>query len=642
MSKSKVLKNCIFSIVFLCSLLNFAQDNYHFSFTVPEQLRKEANAVVRYGETSVEIEAIDKMIVSEKRIVTVYNSHGKRAVGARVYYNNDIKVKQIQVLVFDSYGKQINKFKKSDFKDVSAVAGGTLYSDSRILYLDYTPISYPYTVEFTSQISTSNTAFIPSFTPVSSYEIGVENFKFKINYPDHMTLRKKEKNLDGVDMELISNENYKLIYSVKNIEPYEQEAYSPPFRDLVPKVLFAANEFNYEGVEGKAQNWEDFGKWVYDNMIQGANDLPEATKLQIQELVKNEISDVEKAKKIYQYVQDKVRYISVQVGIGGWRPYSSKYVDDLSYGDCKALTNYTMSLLHSVGVKSYFTLLFAGKYQRDIEKDFAIMQANHAILTIPESEGENIWLECTSQDLPFGFIGDFTDDRDVLVITPEGGKIKHTKKYTTEENTQILKGTYKLTQEGGIEAEVDITSNGIQYDDKYSIDLYDDRDKDMTYKKRWRYINSISFDDIQIKNNKQTVEFNEHLKFSAKSYSKKAGDRLLFAINALNRNRYIPDRYRNRKFPVIVKRGFIDVDEVRVVLPKGYKVESLPKGTEVKNKFGSYHTEISEIENNVIVYKRKFKINDGEYPKEDYAAFREFYKTVSKLDNAKAALIKIN
>lgn len=639
------LKNFCIAILCLVHFQISSQDKNHISLTIPEQLSEDANAVVRFSETNVIIKAIDDMVETEKRIVTVLNSHGKKAVGAQVYYDNDVKVKHVQALVFDAFGNQIEKFRKSDFKDVSAVNGGTLYSDSRILYLDYTPISYPYTVEFTAETSTSNTAFIPTFAPIHSYFVSVEHSTYKIDYPNNITLRQKESNLKGVDVEKSSSEDFKVIYKLKHIAPFKPEAFSPPFRSLVPKVLFATNEFNYEGVQAKAGDWNTMGKWFNENLLSGrANVSPETTSY-IKNLVATDTADIEKAKKIYQFVQDNTRYISVQVGIGGMQPISAIDVDRVKYGDCKGLTNYTKALLDIAGVKSYYTRLYAStREQLSVDKNFVSFggQTNHVILNIPQQNKEDIWLECTSQSLPFGFIGDFTDDRDVLVITPKGGIIKHTKKYTTEENTQVLKGSYMLSADGDMQAEVHIASKGIQYDDKYRTASYSPRDKDMAYKKRWRYINSINFEEIQQENNKEEVVFNEHLKFNAKGYSKKAGNRLLFAVNALNRNRYVPDRYKNRTLPVKVKRGFIDKDEIKVSLPEGYKVESLPKNASVENKFGSYKTEILKENDNTILYKREFKIKDGEYPKEDYAAFRAFYKKVSKLDNAKIALIKNN
>lgn len=553
-----ILKPILNSIILLSVLSTFSQEGLYSSLTIPEPLKKNANAVVRSNEIVVSLKSSSEMSVKEIRIITVLNKQGNKNRDAHVGYDKNVKIKTLEVLVYDAFGNKIKKIKKNDFRDVSAVEGGTLYSDSRVKYLEYTPIDYPYTIAFTSEITTGNTAFIPLFTPIDDYFVSIESSSYEISYPTDITIRKKEKNIENIDLDK-EDAAGRLFFKAKNLAALKPEEYSPSFGEITPKVLLAANEFTYEGVSAKAVDWNDFGKWVYLDLIENTIDLPESTAVYIQDLVKDEKTDIDKAKKIYQYVQDKVRYISVQVGIGGWKPFNASEVDRLSYGDCKGLTNYTMALLKAVGINSNFTLLFAGNSQRNIEKDFTIMQANHAILSIPQTDKEDIWLECTSQKLPFGFIGDFTDNRDVLVITPEGGEIKHTKKYTTDENTQIIKANYKVLENGAIDVNVILKSKGIQYDDKYWLESETERDLDKHYKKRWRYINNISIDEISISNDKERIVFKETIRFNATSYSKIVVNRMLLTVNVLNRNTHIPDRYRNRTLPLKIKRGFKDI-----------------------------------------------------------------------------------
>lgn len=226
------------------------------------------------------------------------------------------------------------------------------------------------------------------------------------------------------------------------------------------------------------------------------------------------------------------------------------------------------------------------------------------------------------------------------MITPEGGKIQHTKKYIPEESLQTIKGICDISNDGSIKAMVNVNSRGIQYDNKYWLETETERDLDVYYKRRWKYINNMSINSMSIENDKNTIELIENINFQAVNYTKKVGERMLVNLNVLNRNTHIPDRYRGRKLPLKINRGFKDVDEVEINLPPDYNIESLPKGQSLETDFGSYTTEISVIDNSKIKYKRTFIINDGEFPKEDYAAFRTFYKEVSKLDNAKVALIK--
>src|SRR5690606_14605522 len=133
-------------IVIFCVSVPYAfsqSQNKYQSFIISSELKKNANAVVRYNFMSVSIEKQDKMVISQKRIVTVLNENGNGYVQAYKHYDPTTKIKSIQALVYDAFGKEIKKIKKNDIRDVSAVPGGTLYSDSRLLYLDYTPTGYP-------------------------------------------------------------------------------------------------------------------------------------------------------------------------------------------------------------------------------------------------------------------------------------------------------------------------------------------------------------------------------------------------------------------------------------------------------------------------------------------------------------------
>ncbi|AUP80124.1 DUF3857 domain-containing protein [Flavivirga eckloniae] len=634
-----IVKKIMSALILLISLSVTSQENLYTSYTIPANLKEKANAVIRSNDVHISLRSSREMHVKEKRIITVLNKKGDRDVRAYLYYDNNLKIKNLEVLVFNNYGKEIKKIRKNDFKDVSVVDGITLYSDSRKKYLEYTPIEYPYTIEFTCEVISNNTAFIQPFIPANGYFLSVEKSTYTIDFPENITIRTKEKNFETLD--LVKEELAgKMTYEVKNIEAVKPEAYSPAAVNMSPKVLVASEQFTLEGVPTQVENWNDFGKWMYHDLIKDTYDLPAGTVSMIQNLVKDEPDDVAKAKKIYQYVQDKTRYISVQVGIGGWKPFNASEVDKLGYGDCKALTNYTMSLLKAVGIKSNYSVVYAGRSQRSLEKDFAAMQGNHVILNIPQESNEDIWLECTSQKVPFGFIGHFTDDRDVLVITPEGGTIQHTKKYNTEESVQQITGSYTISNEGAINANVNISSKGIQYDDKYWLESKAERDLDKHYKKRWGYINTIKINSMNITNNKEAIEFVEDVSFQATNYSKKIGNRMLLTLNALNRNTDIPDRYRNRKHPLKIKRGFTDIDEVEIKLPQDYKVESKPNNKTIENKFGSYKAEVTVKDENILIYKREFIVKDGQFPKEDYEAFRNFYKEVNKQDNAKVALIK--
>ncbi|MDZ7615343.1 MAG: transglutaminase family protein [Flavobacteriaceae bacterium] len=174
------------------------------------------------------------------------------------------------------------------------------------------------------------------------------------------------------------NEQSHISYTFNNLDAIQAESLSPHFRDIAPMVRFAPDKFHLAGVNGQADNWKDFGKWIYDNLLAGLDRLSKETILKIQSLVRDVEDPVERARIVYKYMQDKTRYISVQIGIGGWKPMAASEVDRLGYGDCKALTNYTSSLLKAAGVPSYYTIIYANE-KEICDLNLHQFRGNHAI-----------------------------------------------------------------------------------------------------------------------------------------------------------------------------------------------------------------------------------------------------------------------
>lgn len=628
---NRILFLIIFSFFFFFKSYS-QEENLYQSLLISSNLKENANAIVRLNDINITIESYNKMIYSNKRVVTVLNEKGKNKVGAYVGYDNNTTVKKLQALVFDVNGKEIKKFKKRDFLDESAVSGGTLYSDSRVKYLNYTPIQYPYTIEFYSQVEFKSTAFIPVWQPIEGFYVSTQNSSYMLDNKSDIELKIKTSNFGGFN--ILKDSEFS--YSAKNLKAIKREGYSPNFNEYTPNVKAALVDFSMEGVRGTNTNWKDFGKWINSELLADTQEIPISIKEEINSLTKNIDSDIEKAKIVYQYMQERTRYISVQIGIGGWKPMLAKDVSKLGYSDCKGLTNFTKALLKEVGVESYYTVLYAGDNIRNIDRDFSATAGNHAILCLPDND-DYIWLECTSQTVPFGYNANFTDDRDVLIIKPEGGEIVHTKKYKSEENKQVTKSEIFFTEIGGFKAKASIKSYGSQYGSHERIQRKSKKDQKIYYKNYWSHINNLDVNLVTLENDKNAIVFSETIDVEVEKYASSAGNRLLLKPNFFNISEVIPKKYSDRKLPVKLDRGFLDIDEYKIDLPESLTVESLFKPIEVSTKFGDYSCSISQ-EDNKLIYKREFLVNKGLYKKEEYEAFREFLLQVAKNDNLKIVL----
>ena len=610
------------------------QDDLYLASTIPLELRSKSNAVVRYNKMHIEVKAYDNLTYKNTRIVTVFNEVGISDQGAVEMYNENRQIKTLEARIYNSEGKEIKKFRKNDFEDVSAVDGGTLYSDNRIKYLNYTPTQYPYTIKYEVEMQYKSTAFLPSWRPIEGYYVSTENSEYEIVNNSETQVKIKTKQFDYYNIDKLGEYHY----SAKNLKSIKPEDYSPSFRNIAPELRAALIEFDMEGVKGVNSNWNQFGKWIHDELISGTEVLPESVKLEIRELTENATSDLEKAKIVYQYMQDKTRYISVQVGIGGWKPMLANDVERLSYGDCKGLSNYTKALLKEVGVEAYYAVIYGGRDIVNFDSEFSATEGNHAVLCLP-FEDQNVWLECTSQSNPFGYIANFTDDRDALLITPEGGKIVHTTIYPTQSNLQNTKAEVSLSVNGDMSGQVEIKTSGYQYALHEGIQNKPMREQSLYFKNYWDYLNNLNISNIEFHNDKDSIIFTEKIKVNNPGFAKQTGKRLLFQPNAFNRYTNVPTRYKQRTLDFEIERGYTDIDEYIINIDSTFQVEAMPSPVEITSKFGKYSFTIDKVTESQLRYKRIHILNKGYYSKDEYDDFRSFMSSIVKNDKSKIVLI---
>jgi hypothetical protein len=253
---------------------------------------------------------------------------------------------------------------------------------------------------------------------------------------------------------------------------------------------------------------------------------------------------------------------------------------------------------------------------------------------------DTLWLECTSQTNPFGYIGNFTGDRNVLWITEEGGKMVKTPQYKQSDNTQIRKAVVNLEENGDATVKVATTYKGLQYENEGLYFMLHESKEDQ---KKWLYeklkLPSFAINNFQFVNNKEKIPSAiEKLDLTLKSYGSKNGKRMFLQPNLLNKLAWNMPKYESRKSEVILREPFIDVDTVEFAIPAKFYPEFVPEKSHIITEFGSYQTEFIASENK-LVYIRKFSLNKGTFPKEKYADFSEFIKKIKSADAIKLVFV---
>ncbi len=624
----------LFLLLFIFSY-SHAQD--YSVKNIDATLLKNANAVVRNESTKIILKDFDVQEEHYSVVITALNRSGIDALDPIVGYSGNDKVKNISAVLYDKNGKEIESFKEKDFADVSA-SGGDLYSDNRLKSLGYVEPPYPFTLKFEYELKSNTTGFIKPWIPRTYSTVAVENSKYEVVNEKEVPLIKKEYNLEGYNVDTKEASNY-LSYSINTMNAVENEYASPHYTEFVPMVKVALKKFRLENSVAEISTWKDFGLWQNEKLLKGRDELSQETKNIISNLVKDLKTDEEKVKAIYEYMQNKTRYISVQVGIGGWQPSPAEDVDKLGYGDCKGLTNYTKALLESQGITSYYSIVDSQENGVDIDEDFVALQGNHVILAVP-LENENIFLECTSQDIPFGFLGSHTDDRKVVMMTPDGGVITKTPTYSEKDNTRDFSATVVLDENLMIRGTTTEVSKGLIYNSNYHLKDYDKEELDRAYKNAWSHLNSLRLSDISFNNDKDKVVFTENLTFEAKNYVSKAGNRLLLNPNIFHRFEYTPQSVSTRKLPISIRRGKTYNDEITLILPDDYEIEAMFEPIEISNEFGSYEASLENVGGGKLVYKRKVVIKAVKAPKESFEKYDSYIKSLVKSDNSKIVLVK--
>lgn len=616
-----------------------AQVNSFSTTLIPKTLQAYANAVVRMQESSTEVKAVDQVIHKYKEAITILNPQGAEYGEIAVFYDKSRQIKNLKVAVYDQEGKLIKKGNAGDFQDVSAISDFSLFEDNRVKY--YSPLvsNYPYTVAYEYELRIKHSFYFPNWTPQRAADIAVQSSTHRFLAKADFALRFKEFNLPAPRQQSLLDGKQQLEWQAQTIPAQRPEPFGSPAENHAIKVHIAPVDFEYEGIGGKFTDWKSYGQWAYDNMIKGRDQLPAATVEQVKQLVAGIDNPREKVRKVYEFSQQKNRYISVQIGIGGLQPMKAAEVDRLGYGDCKALTNYTMALLGVAGIPALYTEVHAGSRKQDYLADFAsAFQGNHAILCVPMAR-DTIWLECTSREAPMGYLGKFTDDRKVLLYTPGGGVIARTSSYQTSQNRQIRKARIMLQPEGSITGQMETRFEGIQYGNREALIDKTPKETAEALKKTYS-INDLEILQYSLSQQKTEQPATiEKLEIRARQFGVLNNNLLFVPINQLNREIAIPREIRNRKSKVFISRGFLDEDQIRYVLPAGFKPEYLPPAQSLENKFGAF-TVKTELQGNELVYSRKLLLNPGEFEPDTYDELYNFLKKVVNADLEKFVLTR--
>ncbi|HUI63577.1 MAG TPA: hypothetical protein VL126_01955, partial [Bacteroidota bacterium] len=310
------------------------------------------------------------------------------------------------------------------------------------------------------------------------------------------------------------------------------------------------------------------------------------------------------------------------------------------YGDCKALANYMVALLGAAGITAYPALVHGGKSRSPVIEDFPCNKFNHVIVCIPRAK-DSLWLDCTNDLLPSGFLGDFAENRPALLLTPHGGVLVHTPSTDAGDNMFARTGRVVLTPAGN--------ASGIFITKRTGNQAIDVREElaSASPRERLEWIQG----DIKVVGTTVTAQSITGLEPTGRTLSIAAqvnlpnlvnltGGRIFFQPEVSNRNVTPPRDYANRKSPVRCLYPYIDVDSIEYVIPAGYASEALPGAAVLTAPFGSFRSSALALSDTAILFTRRIEIRSTLIPATDYHEYVKFRQAVARSDKAQVVLTR--
>lgn len=595
-------------------------------------------SVIKNEETIVfEITDIDRCTYTVHQVLTILNEKGKNELDFEQYSNKYISLEDAEIKVYDSKGMLAHTFRKKDMTKVSYGEG--LIDDGNLTYFRVPAPGYPIIVEYNYQLKFKGTVNYPSYNIMSSGE-AVMKSTFIARVPKELDLRYKEKNiqLKPVVTEDATYKQYQ--WSVSDMKALAYEEGTATYKSRYPSIQLAPNRFSYYGNEGDLTSWKKFGEWI-GNLYEGKDELPQDRKIFFNDMVKRVSTDRLKAEIIYDYLQKNFRYVSIQLGIGGLKPFPAVFTDEKKYGDCKGLSIYMKAALKAVGIKSYIAIINAEYNREPVDPGFPENDFNHAIVCIPEPK-DSIWLECTSSNADFGVLGSFTENRNALLITEKGGVLVPTPVSKSNENILSAKTFTVLAEDGSGTSVTSLISSGSFKEELEDNLLQGKRDDQKEF-----LVRDYGFkqpDEFEINKNVDSGKFSITIKMAMERIPVfTAGNKMFIAPRLYKQWQEKLPEAENRRLDFYFANPFIKTDTTIFKLPEEYTTDALPSPKNFNCEYGNYTTSFFfEADKNSIVSTSRLELTQLKIPASKYPSVKNFFDKIMHEDSEMIVIRKMD
>ncbi len=558
-------------------------------------------------------------------------SEGSKAAALAVYYNRAFsKVVSVRARVHRPNGRT-KTYTLADLGDHPTFGGSVLYSHSRMIERTFGVLPVGTVVEWHSVIE-SNT---PSWQ-VSRFGFGdripTKSSRFEVIVPEGWQIESVStqgwKPIVMAPTTMKVAEGTKYIWQSNDLKPVKSEPMAPGILDLIPLVSVRLTQWVHAGKAHKAfADLQDYGRWTY-TIQEGQNSPTPELEAQVQAIMtKASAEPQQRAEMIYRWVQEKIRYVAVEVGMGGWRPHSAQEVLKYGYGDCKDKANLLRTMLSVAGIDSHLVELYS---HSGVPRPFlfpGVGNGNHAILAVHLPEG-TVYADPTERTVPFGELPARDQGAQVLLIHPSQSGLQTTPPALAEDNVKEITVEVDLPKTGArAEGKARLSTRGAFSANLRRAVVTGAKGEEDDLFEGWGWLRKVEAKKVvfDTSNPRQTRAEGE---ISLSRFGTEVGSKLIFRPLDVLVTPGEQLRRTERTHPIVFGAAITRASELRIGLA-GARVSELPKKIVVESDIGRFE-ESWRQEEDVLIVSSRYVRNVREVGPERYEEVLEFFERIVK------------
>jgi hypothetical protein len=610
---------------------------------------KDVKAVVLLDESVVSIGEDGRITTISNYAVRILAREGRGEAVAREFYMTDSgKVREMHAWLIRPNG-EAKRYGKDQMLDVAG-ASNDVYDESRFKIIDASNEADAGMV-FGYQTITESRSFFSQSLWYFQGNLPVLQSRYQLTVPQGWTASSVTFNHAKIDP-TINGSAY--TWELRDLPAIEDEPSGPSVSNLAPRVAinYAPPTAAQSSTARAFNGWADVSRW-YSELSDPQVTLDDALAGKARELTANSKTEYERIQAIGRYVQN-LQYISIQIGVGRFRPHSATEVFAKSYGDCKDKANLMRAMLKAVKIQAYPVLIYSGD-PNYVREDWASpRQFNHCIIAIRVGDethaptviqhpslGRLLIFDATDDNTPVGDLPTYEQGSFALVAAGDAGTLIRMPVTPPESNKLDRQAEVNLAADGSINATVKENSIGQSAVMERAMFRHLSRPEYTKLIEGWitNGVSGAKVSKVDPSDSGAAGSFALNVEFTADRYAQLMQDRLLvFKPAIVSRLDDLFLTRASRKHPVVLKsHAYTEI--VRVKLPQGFDVDEMPDALKLDTAFGNYASTY-EVKDGQLIFTRTFATRAGTIPVDQYQSVRNFFERIRAAEQSPVVLAK--